>query len=1152
MERKMLKYTELFEDIKDGILMFEIDDETYDNRLVYLNKSAKKTLSYPSEVNDTNTMLQNTLKIDMIVLKEIIRDIKKKGMIIEDRVIENYKQKAENVECKYSLYNLESMIYLQIILNKKKYDEVVLQFNKLENYIEQLSFSSGIIGIVLIKNQQNIIENYGIQKLIKLKTVISSVIEKEIGNICELKVFDDKIVFIQTAHQEFPLEDKIKKILENVSNVIFDTGINILCNLKLGISSWTDNKFTCLHEAKFCIQNVMNSNEDYLFYKQPYETEYLEFLIKSDLPYAIKNEELEIHFQGIYSTKGIELYGFEALLRWKHKKYGIINPSVFIPFAEQSDLICILDLWVLKNSLKEFGSQFFSENDKLMININISPRDFFVDSFVNDFIQIVEDSCVPFKNIILELTETLNLYPKKSSIQKLKNKGILIALDDFGTGFASLSQLKNYNIDFLKIDISFIKDINKDYNNTLITSAILSMAKSLGISVIAEGVDSSEQLSFLRKRDCTFIQGFRFHKPQRIGDINKETIYNGFNDYSYELYISKKDYIAEYKYGKYVYIQMDKKGRVKFSNDRLRELSDVVLEQNDELVDLIEDEMKASFIEKIKYVVASKSHAIFATYFKKKNYEIPVIIIMEFQEGTKFIDVYIESCETKGDEFVRIKNFYNRYDRIFDEVKSAIILVNMDMSIQEWNNAATEIFGYTREEVIGKNIIKLLVEKQNQDLISKVATHTKVGEDTLSINKNLTKDNRIITCEWINTKLIDERGESIGIVSIIRDITKEKRTEEELNLVSTVVKQDPSAIVITDLEGRIEYVNSSFLKLSEYKLNDLIGKNIRMVSSGEQTIEYYKELWRTIKKGKLWNGKFRNKKKSGGLYVVDATIFSIKNSDNKIINYACVQRDISKEIERDVYVKEINDMLENQERLSMIGQMAAGIMHEINNPLSFIDINIHAFKEMLGEIKNGVIEKEMEDEFVDIADDLKVGIDSIKAIAIGLKRFTYKSQSNDFEFLSLNDEIETILTISKNEYKYFADIQFNKGKIADIYGDSGKIKQVLLNLIINAVHAIIKSENEGFGIINITTYQDDDYVYCTIEDNGSGISDEISEKIYEAFFTTKDKGKGTGLGLSLAKKIIEDDHEGKLYFETELGKGTKFYMRFNIYKKEEC
>jgi len=785
------------------------------------------------------------------------------------------------------------------------------------------------------------------------------------------------------------------------------------------------------------------------------------------------------------------------------------------------------------------------DQERMKINFNISPKDFFEPNFADRFIEIVEKSTIQFENVIVELTETLNLYPERSSLQKIKNKGVMIALDDFGTGFASLSQIKNYQIDFLKIDISFTRDINKNYDNTLITNAILALANNLNISVIAEGVEDNEQLRFLKSRKCEYVQGFKLHKPVYAKELKEGFADTKLNkDYELDPYgdLSYKDYVGFYEYGKLIYLSVDHEGQIIDNSDLLIKTLNYEIRNGEYIQSIIINGLNDSFEKHLKEVSNIGNHKSFMTELVGLKESIPVKAIMMPSQDGKTIDIFFEDYSEKRDYYKKVKNVYNRYDLIFQKVKSAIIVSDKEMIVQEWNNHAEVIFGYTAKEAIGKNLIKLVVTEDMQGAIDVIANRTLMGEITSNVNENLRKDGQIITCQWESNNLVNEEGEVIGSISWVLDITEQVKLQEELNYLSTVVKQESVPIMIIDIRGNIEYVNEAFTDVTGYEMDEVLGKNPNILSSGIQSEAYYNDLWDTIRSGNVWEGEFRNKKKDDTYYITESRIFPIKNDKGTITRFCCVQKDITKEVEKDDKIREINVALENQERLSMIGQMAAGIIHEINNPLSYIDVNVHALSGMVDGIACTEENKEIIEELNEIGEDLKEGINNIKDIAAGLKRFTYQAEGNAFEDVDLNDEIRTIATVSKNEYKYYSELTIEEGQISLVHVDPGKIKQVLLNLIINAVHAIKDSEGD-WGQIRIKTYEEGDHVFCEVNDNGGGIPEEIQDKIFESFFTTKAEGVGTGLGLSLSKKIIEVDHEGELTFESTIGEGTTFLIK---------
>lgn len=206
----------------------------------------------------------------------------------------------------------------------------------------------------------------------------------------------------------------------------------------------------------------------------------------------------------------------EALIRWRHPELGLVPPDQFIPIAENSGLILPIGEWVLRTACGQL-QRWRSEGISIVpVAVNVSAVQFRNGRFCSLVREVLREFCLPPEYLELELTEGLilsNASPTSSVLSELKNLGVRVAIDDFGTGYSSLSYLKQFRVDKLKIDRSFVRDLPADGDNAAITAAIISMAKSLDLSVIGEGVENEEQLTFLRERQCDEVQGYYFSKP---------------------------------------------------------------------------------------------------------------------------------------------------------------------------------------------------------------------------------------------------------------------------------------------------------------------------------------------------------------------------------------------------------------------------------------------------------------------------------------------------------------------------------------------------------------------------------------------------------------------------------------------------------------
>jgi len=238
--------------------------------------------------------------------------------------------------------------------------------------------------------------------------------------------------------------------------------------------------------------------------------------VEKDLRSAIENEELSVHYQAKVDILSRKIVGMEALVRWEHPESGMLFPDNFIEVAESSGLIVPMGKWVLETACRQTRIWIESENRPLRIAVNLSAKQLERKDCSKTVQRILEKTELEAQFLELEITESMMMkYLEQAviTLEKLEKMGIQIAMDDFGTGYSSLSQLKRLPIHTLKIDKSFVRDISTDSEDAAIILAIISMANSLQLEVVAEGVELQEQLDFLRESGCRFMQGFYFSRP---------------------------------------------------------------------------------------------------------------------------------------------------------------------------------------------------------------------------------------------------------------------------------------------------------------------------------------------------------------------------------------------------------------------------------------------------------------------------------------------------------------------------------------------------------------------------------------------------------------------------------------------------------------
>jgi diguanylate cyclase (GGDEF)-like protein len=265
----------------------------------------------------------------------------------------------------------------------------------------------------------------------------------------------------------------------------------------------------------------------YVFNTELYNNAQKRLQLETDLRRAVERQEFFLQYQPIVSLKDGKIEGFEALVRWNHPKYGLISPLDFIPVAEETGLILLLDKWVLAEACRQF--QFWkteiettpigecsAEISSLRISVNLSAKQFSQPGLIDIIDQIFKNTGFEGRNLNLEITESALMDDPESNsliLSALKDRHIQLAIDDFGTGYSSLSYLHRFSVNTLKIDRAFVSRLGSGREGIRIVEAIISMAKSLDITVVAEGVETLEQASQLQQLGCEYAQGYWFAKP---------------------------------------------------------------------------------------------------------------------------------------------------------------------------------------------------------------------------------------------------------------------------------------------------------------------------------------------------------------------------------------------------------------------------------------------------------------------------------------------------------------------------------------------------------------------------------------------------------------------------------------------------------------
>ncbi|WOD37717.1 EAL domain-containing protein [Nodosilinea sp. E11] len=321
------------------------------------------------------------------------------------------------------------------------------------------------------------------------------------------------------------LAQRIHAILE--APVLLE-GHEVFVHASIGIAlsanTYTDPN-QVLRDADIAMYKAKGSNREYAIFNAPMHTLVVQQMeLENDLRRALERDELRLHYQPIIDLATSQVQGFEALVRWQHPRRGLVSPLEFIPMAENTGLITLLDLWTLNEACRQLSQwrDRFAHSRQLALNVNLSGKQFVRPDLIQQIDAALARNGIQGQHLKIEITESVLIQNAQLAIdllKQLRQRHIQVCMDDFGTGYSSLSYLHRFPIDILKIDKSFITNLHSpnpcpgDYE---IVKAILSLATSLNLSVVAEGIETVEQMRYLQMNHCQGGQGYYFSKPMAV------------------------------------------------------------------------------------------------------------------------------------------------------------------------------------------------------------------------------------------------------------------------------------------------------------------------------------------------------------------------------------------------------------------------------------------------------------------------------------------------------------------------------------------------------------------------------------------------------------------------------------------------------------
>ncbi|MFF3022494.1 EAL domain-containing protein [Gottfriedia sp. NPDC057948] len=377
---------------------------------------------------------------------------------------------------------------------------------------------------------KNINDTFGHSFGDKMLRKVTERLKLSVCKNCELFRFDgDSFVILLKDSDSVQAEELAKKIIQSFLKPLIIEERNIHVSFSIGISMYPEhaaNVELLFQNADTAMNAVKESGKNgYIFYtKQVKQVIDRKMELEIGIRKALENDEFSLHYQPQIDLVTNEIIGLEALVRWKHPKYGFISPIEFIPVAEETGLIILLGKWVLETACHQFKRWIDACVPLKSIAVNVSGVQFRDKEFVDTVNKILIDSKLDPKYLDLEITEsvTQEIVEATRIMNELKSIGVRLSIDDFGTGYSSISYLQQFPFDKLKIDKSFIDDINVSSNSEAIVSAIIDLGNKLGYDMVAEGVENNTQVEFLQIQNCRYAQGYFYSKPLPVEELENK------------------------------------------------------------------------------------------------------------------------------------------------------------------------------------------------------------------------------------------------------------------------------------------------------------------------------------------------------------------------------------------------------------------------------------------------------------------------------------------------------------------------------------------------------------------------------------------------------------------------------------------------------
>ncbi|MCP3764831.1 PAS domain S-box protein [Domibacillus sp. A3M-37] len=850
---------------------------------------------------------------------------------------------------------------------------------------------------------------------------------KEVTTRLKSSLHDSNIIFRQSGDEFIViLADADRNVASKVCQRILDVlaapykikNYDVFTSASIGISQFPKDGETAeelIKHADFAMYQAKKAGKNnYKFYFSN-EGEFNPLQMEADLYKAMERDELLLHYQPKINLKTGNIVGVEALIRWNHPEKGMISPVAFIPFAEETGLIIPIGEWALHTACKQ-QKAWQEKGFSPVMAVNLSARQFTQSNFVHTVAAILKETGLEPQYLELEITESMTVDIERtiSTLQQLKNLGVHISIDDFGTGFSSLNYLKQFPVDTLKIDQSFVQELHNNPNDETIVKTIISMAHNLNLNVVAEGIETKEQLVFLQQHLCDEGQGYFFSAPLPANEVEK----------------------------------------------RFQEIQQLVTKHG-----ISQDINERIWAEELLY--------------KAKN---------EMQDTVRLQQGMILKFRKINDQFIHTLCDGELLYRI----------------------------GLIPSQVVGKTLYDFL---SHEGATEKTTYYQRAWEG----EELVTYENKTNGIHYLASLRPIKRGqEVIEVIGSCVDITARKKAEEALReseyKYRLIAENMTDLILLIDVSGNILYASPSHKTLLGFSKEFFKGKN-PLDNIHPEEVDHVRMKFKQSALTKTPSQmEFHFLHGNGNWILIECVATPVIGGNGQTEHIIVVGRDITEK-------RKAEELLAKSEKLTVVGELAAGVAHEIRNPLT----SIKGFVKLM---QQGMVKEK----FFDIL------LDEFNRIEEIIKEFLNLAKPQEIQLMKSDlkkilKEVETLLESEAHLQNVQIGQQVEQN-IPPFMGDPNQIKQVFINLIKNSIEAM---PNGGF--VNIQASEEGPDLLIKITDNGIGINKERLRKLGEPFFSNKEKG--TGLGLMLCFRIVSQ-HKGTITFKSKENQGTTVEVRLPL------